>query len=287
MQNSIIAFRAETNYYPGSKEMNMIKRIIIALFLLAVLTGAVQAYVVTIDAPEEIQAGAPLEVTGTTTFPAGTQFDIILYRTQFTTPELVDRRMIIVDGSKVFDASFPTTNLPAGQYKVEVQFLQDPGSSLGSSSVTLKLVNLIDRSGEIILTVPKEQNLDEALIIEGYIPEIGVTTISITIDGPKGFSLPEQNIRTTTTLGSKDGHFSKKVEVTEPGNYYVNFYDPKGFIAQTRYSVTGSSENPPSTSQTPGTPVTTLPPSPGLSLPLAGIIAGLVSAAAIAAWKKR
>ena len=287
MQKPIIAFRTETNYYPGSKELDMVKRIIVALLLLAVLTGAVQAYVVTIDAPAEIQAGAPLEVTGTTTFPAGTQFDIILYRTQFTTPELVDRRMIVVDESKVFDASFPTTNLPAGQYKVEIQFLQDPGSSLGSSSVTLKLVNLIDRSGEIILTVPKEQNLDEALVIEGYIPEIGVTTITITIDGPKGFSLPEQNIRTTTTLGSKDGHFSKKVDVTEPGNYYVNFYDPKGFIAQIRYSVTVSSENPLSTPQTPGTPVTNLPPSPGLSLQLAGIIAGLVSAAAIAAWKKR
>ena len=265
----------------------MVKRIIVALLFLAVLTGVVQAYVVIIDAPAEIQAGAPLEVTGTTTFPAGTQFDIILYRTQFTTPELVDRRMIVVDESKVFDASFPTTNLPAGQYKVEIQFLQDPGSSLGSSSVTLKLVNLIDRSGEIILTVPKEQNLDEALVIEGYIPEIGVTTITITIDGPKGFSLPEQNIRTTTTLGSKDGHFSKKVDVTEPGNYYVNFYDPKGFIAQIRYSVTVSSKNPLSTPQTPGTPVTNLPPSPGLSLQLAGIIAGLVSAAAIAAWKKR
>jgi len=286
LQNPIIAFRAETNYYPGSIELDMIKRIIVALLFLAVLTGVVQAYVVIIDAPAEIQAGAPLEVTGTTTFPAGTQFDIILYRTQFTTPELVDRRMIVVDESKVFDASFPTTNLPAGQYKVEVQFLQDPGSSLGTSSVILKLVNLIDRSGEIILTVPKEQNLDEALVIEGYIPEIGVTTITITIDGPKGFSLPEQNIRTTTTLGSKDGYFSKKVDVTEPGNYYVNFYDPKGFITQLRYSVTASEATPTAT-ETPGAMETTLLPSPGLSSPLAGMIAGLASAATIAAWKKR
>ena len=188
----------------------MKKRIILALLSLALLFGAVQAYVVTIDAPAELQAGAPLEVTGTTTFPAGTQFDIILYRTQFTTPELVDRRMIVVDESKTFDASFPTTNLPAGQYKVEVQFLQDPGSSLGSSSETLKLVNLIDRSGEIVLTVPKEQKLDEALVIGGYIPDIGVATITMKIDGPKGYSLPDQNVRTTTTLGSKDGYFFKK-----------------------------------------------------------------------------
>jgi hypothetical protein len=263
----------------------MKKRIILATLSLALLFGAVQAYVITIDAPAELQAGAPLEVNGTTTFPAGTQFDIILYRTQFTTPELVDRRMIVVDESKTFDASFPTTNLPAGQYKVEVQFLQDPGSSLGSSSVTLRLVNLIDRSGEIVLTVPKDQSLDEALVVKGYIPDIGVATITLKIDGPKGYSLPDQNIRTTTTLGSKDGYFSKKVDVTEPGNYYVNVYDSKGFITQLRYSVTVSPEVTATIPEMTGMPATTLPPSPGLPVPVAGMIAGLAAAAAVAARK--
>ncbi|MDD1706377.1 MAG: hypothetical protein LUQ12_04990 [Methanoregulaceae archaeon] len=265
----------------------MRKRIIPALLFLALLVGAVQAYVIAIDAPEEIQAGAPLEVTGTTTFPAGTQFDIILYRTQFTTPELVDRRMIVVDESKTFDASFPTTSLPAGQYKVEIQFLQDPGSSLGSSSVTIRLVNLIDRSGEIVLTVPKDQSLDEALVIEGYIPEIGIATITLKIDGPKGYSLPEQNIRTTTTLGSKNGYFSKRVNVTEPGNYYVNVNDSKGFIAQLRYSVTDSPVVTETTTETPGVTGTTLPASPGLPVPVAGMIAGLIIAAALVAWKRK
>lgn len=266
----------------------MKKRIIVALLSFALLIGAVQAYVVTIDAPAEIRAGAPLEVTGNTTFPVATQFDIILYRSQFTTPELIDRRMIIVDESKAFDASFPTTNLPAGQYKVEVEFLKDPGSSLGSSSVTVRLVQLIDRSGEIVLTVPKDQALDEALVIEGYIPDIGIATITMKIDGPKGYSLPEQHIRTTTpTLGSKDGYFSKKVDVTEPGNYYVNVYDAKGFITQLRYSVTSAPEVTATSPGTSGTDSPTLPPSPGLSVPVAGMIAGLASAAALVAWKRR
>jgi hypothetical protein len=265
----------------------MKKRIILALLFLALLTGAGQAYVVTIDAPAEIQAGAPIEVTGSTTFPAGTQFDLILYKIQSSSPEIIDTRMIVIDESKTFDASFPTTNLPAGSYKVEVQFLQDPGSSLGSSSVTVREVTLIDRSGEIVLTVPKEQVLNEALLIEGYIPNIGIATITLKIDGPKGYSLPEQNIRTTTTLGSKDGYFSKKVDVTDPGNYYVNVYDSKGFIAQLRYSVTDTPEGTPITPETPGTQVTNLPPSPGLSVPLAGILAGLASAAALIIWKRR
>ena len=262
-------------------------RIIPALLFLALLSGAAQAYIVTFDAPAEILAGAPIEVTGSTTFPAGTQFDLILYKIQSSSPEIIDTRMIIVDESKTFDASFPTTNLPAGSYKIEVQFLQDPGSSLGSSSVTVREVTLIDRSDEIILTVPKEQNLNEALVIEGYIPDIGVATITLNIDGPKGYSLPDQNIRTTTTLGSKDGYFSKKVDVTDPGNYYVNVYDSKGFITQLRYSVTDKPEGTAPTQETPGTQGTNLPPSPGLSVPLAGILAGLVSAAAIISWKRR
>ena len=265
----------------------MKKRIIPALLFLALLTGAAQAYIVTFDAPAEIQAGAPIEVTGSTTFPAGTQFDLILYKIQSSAPEVIDTRMIIVDESKSFDASFPTTNLPAGAYKIEVQFLQDPGSSLGSSSVTVREVNLIDRSGEIVLTVPKEQNLNEALVIEGYIPDIGVATITLNIDGPKGYSLPDQNIRTTTTLGSKDGHFSKKVDVTDPGNYYVNVYDSKGFITQLRYSVNDKPEGTVPATDTPGTQVTNLPPSPGLSVPLGGMLAGLASAAALVSWKRR
>jgi hypothetical protein len=265
----------------------MKKRIIVALLSLVLFIGAVQAYVITIDAPAEIQAGAPIEVTGNTTFPVGTQFDIILYQVQFTTPSLVDRRMIIVDDSKSFDASFPTTNLPAGPYKIEVQFLQDPGASLGSSSVTLKEVSLIDRSGEVVLTVPKDQKLKDALFIEGYISNLGIATITLKIDGPKGYSLPSQNIRTTTLPGSKDGHFSKKIDVAEPGNYYVNIYDSKGFVTQLRYSVTDSSEGQATPPETSGTQATPFPTSPGLSVPLGGMMAGLALAAALVAWKRR
>jgi len=265
----------------------MKKRIILSLLFLALMTGAAQAYIVTFDAPAELQAGAPIEVTGSTTFAVGTQFDLILYKTQFSTPEIIDRRMIVVDESKTFDASFSTTSLPAGMYKIEVHFLKDPGSSLGSSSVTVREVRLIDRSSEIVLTVPKEQDLKDALVIEGYIPNIGVATITLNIDGPKGYSLPNQNIRTTTTLGSKDGHFSKKVNVTDPGNYYVNVYDAKGFISQLRYSVSASPSVTATAIETSVPEGTTQAPGPGLSVPVAGMLAGLVAAAALVARKRR
>ena len=270
------------------------KRILVCLLAVALFCSAVQAYIITFDAPAELRAGVPIEVTGTTNFPDGTQFDIILYKAQFTTPAVIDRRMIIVDPGKNFSASFPTTNLEAGTYKIEIQFLKDPGSSLGSSSVIMRQVSLIDRSGEIVLKAPVDQTLEEALLIEGYIPNIGVATITLRIDGPRGFTIPGRHIRTTTTLAGKDGHFSEKIAITEPGNYYVSVNDAKGFITQIRYSVTAA----PLVSTTPtpeetgtggpgGEETPAIPATPATPLAPAVIIGSLAAAAAIAAWKRQ
>jgi hypothetical protein len=252
------------------------RNILFLLPVLILLCATADAYILVIDAPVELQAGAPLLVTGNTTFPTGTQFDIILYKLQFTAPEEVGSRVIIVDASKTFDAAFATTGLTPGQYKVEVQFLDTMASSkLGSGSATVKVVNLIDRSNEIYLSAPKNQTMHEALLIQGYIPDLGIATITMKISGPQGFSLPDQYVRTTTELGKKDGLFSKKVDVTEPGNYYVNFYDQKGFIAQVIYSVT----LPSVTAVTPEATEEQIPvptPTPRLPFPLAGIVGAMV-----------
>lgn len=265
----------------------------VSLFVLALLCGGVQAYVISFDAPAELRAGVPLEVTGTTNFPDGTQFDIILYKAQFTTPAVVGRRMIIVDAEKDFSASFPTTDLEAGPYKIEIKFLKDPGSSLGSSSVTMRQVTLIDRSGEIVLTASRDQTIDEALLVAGYIPNLGVATITLQIDGPRGFTLHDRHVRTTTTLAGKDGYFSEKIVVTDPGNYYVSVYDAKGFISQIRYSVTSGPVVPATTiPEETGTPepgedaTPSIPLTPSLPLTPVVIFGSLVAATAIAARKK-
>ncbi len=262
----------------------MIKRIFFLILAFTLLCGMAEAYVVFIEVPPNLQAGVPLVVTGNTTFPEGTQFDIVLYKLQFTTPEEIGRRVIIVDNSKTFDASFATTGLPAGPYKIEIQFLEGMESRLGSDSVTIQQVNLVDRSSEIYLTAGKDQTLDEALLIEGYIPDIGVATITLKINGPEGFSLPDQFVRTTTQPGKIDGHFSIRVNVTEPGNYYVNFYDQKGFITQVKYSVTRPAPATPSP-----VPTETASPAPtatpGLTFPVTDCI-GCLAAMAILAWKK-
>ncbi|NYT20644.1 MAG: hypothetical protein GKC07_02445 [Methanomicrobiales archaeon] len=262
------------------------RRILFFLLSAALLCGAVQGYVLSIEAPGELRAGAPLLVSGTTTFPAGTQFDIVFYKLQFTTPQEIGRRMIVVGESKEFDASFPTTGLEAGHYKVEVQFLKDPGSKLGSDSVTLQQVEIIDRSGEIFLTAPRDQVLGEALLIEGYIPDLGVATITLRISGPAGFSLPDQFVRTTTQPGKVDGWFSYKVPVTEPGNYYVEIYDREGFMATVKYAV----ERPAPVTTPAGTETSPsdAPTSPSaVPFPLAALAAGLAGAVVICAGRRQ
>lgn len=261
--------------------MHDMKSAVILLLCLFCLAGSVQAYVLTISAPSEITAGAPLEVTGDTTFPVGTQFDIVLYKLQPSTPSEVARRMVVIDDSKSFQVSFPTTGLESGNYKAEVKFSTDPGQKLSSDSVTLRTIKISDRSGEIVLTVDTEQELGEALRIEGYIPKAGVTTITMKINGPQGAVVPPQDIRTTTQLGKDDGYFSKTIKVEERGNYYVDFYDIKGFMATIQFMV--DSPATATVSQVPDSPNASsdVPVLPRASAPLAGCMAGILGAGAI------
>jgi hypothetical protein len=264
------------------------RRVLFLLPALLLLCGAVQAYIVVIDAPRDLQAGAPLLVTGNTTFPVGTQFEIILYKTQFTTPEEIGRRVIVVDTTKSFDASFATTSLSPGQYKVELEFFEGNAEKLGSGSTTTVIVNLVDRSDEIFLTAPANQTLPGALLIEGYVPGFGVGTLTVKVSGPEGFSLPDQYIKTTTELGRDDGIFSRKVNVTQPGNYYVSFYDQKGMITQIKYNVAGSPE-PTTSLPTPDQTVEVSPEPTGsssLPFPLAGLVGAMTVLVIFARLKK-
>lgn len=256
------------------------------LVMSAGLVAGVSGYILTIDAPEKVQAGVPLLVTGSTTFPAGTEFDLVLYRLIQPVPEMIERRIVVVDETKTFSESFSTLGLVPDQYKVEVAFPSDRSTSLGSGSTTLKQFNIVDRSDEIVLTVPTEQPVGEALVIRGYIQDIGVATINIKITGPSGFTAPALDIRTTTMPGRTDGQFTRIVEVTEPGNYYVTFSDARGHMATIKFTVA----SPPTVTETTATPTenaTDEPPATIVPFPLFGTALGLFTAAALSTMKKR
>jgi hypothetical protein len=223
------------------------KTIGLSLVLILLCVSGAQAYVLTISAPETLQAGAPLVVTGNTTFPVGTQFTMVFSFSQITTSE-VSRRIVVVGDTKSFIVPFETTGLPGGQYKVEAELTRDLESKLSSGSVTSRVVQLIDRSGEVHITSPLNQTLGDALFIEAYISDAGEKAIEIGVTGPNGLVFGPRYISTTTQPGKTDGYIVKRVAVTDIGNYYVQFADAEGYIGTYKFTV---SEPIPATSATP------------------------------------
>lgn len=266
------------------------KRAVFSLLCTLCLVQGVLAYELTIEAPGQVRAGVPIEVTGNTTFPVGTEFDLVLYRLQTTMPEPVFEKTVVVSDTKSFEVTFPTMGLSPGEYKIEVRFRSDPGSKLSSGSVTTRMVRITDRSGEIVITSAKDQVIGEALRVEGYVPGGGVVTLTIKVTGPQGAVIPPEDIRTTTVLGKDDGFFSRMIPVSEKGNYYVDFFDVKGYITTARFSVSepgaitvlSTERNPVTATESPS--LTSPAASP---FPLAGGIAGLVIVALAFSGRKK
>jgi hypothetical protein len=150
--------------------------------------------------------------------------------------------------------------------------------------VTVKLVNLGDRSGEITINSPFTQNVDEALRIEGSIRKAGNNGVEIEVRGPSGPIFGPQWIETKNDLKSGDGQFIKTIPVGTRGDYNVNFQDVNGFIGTITFHVTSTSpttgaatvSTPPTTRVTTRPPVTIIvTPTPTKSplSPVSGLIA--------------
>ena len=209
------------------------KRIILIALCLMCITGTVSAYGLYLSCPEIVRAGLPLKCSVDSDFPAGTTFNIVFYRTQYTTTEIKRQSLTIQENQLTQYMLLDTKGLPGGNYKVEVQYT----GGLRSDSVTLQLVNVIDRSGEITITAPMTQNQDEALRIEGSLSKGGNEGIEIEVRGPEGKVFGPQWIGTTSDLRSGAGVFTRQQTVTGPGEYEVQFSDAKGFIGTVTFLV--------------------------------------------------
>ncbi len=221
---------------PGFSYMRSFAYGILTLLLLAMLASSVEAYIITIDAPDKIFIGSPLVVTGNTTFPEHASFDILLYYSKYTANERA-KQTVIVDKSKQFRIAFDTRGLDKGQYKVEVHDIISDNekvveSQLGSASVIRKVVQFIDRSDEIIIESPDVQELTKALTLSGQVKDAPNGVIVIRIFGPDSFTYGPEQIRTTSSDTDVNGHFSVSVPVADVGEYQVSISDKTGFIGE-------------------------------------------------------
>ena len=195
------------------------KKIVLLVMGVLFLAGVASAYQVNIDAPDSLPVGKPLVVNGTTTFGIGTPIDVVLYY-QLTTTTEIKRKIVYVQSDYTFRAVFDTTGLKTGMYKVEV-----PTSGMGDS-VTMRVVNLIDRSDDILLNSQNTQTFNGKISVAGTIRGDENSGVQIEVLGPDN----------TVVFGpfyintNYQGGFSTDVPVTEPGDYEVLFTDARGYV---------------------------------------------------------
>ena len=212
------------------------KKIVLLVMGLLFLPVIAIAYQVNIDAPETLTVGKPLVVTGVTTFPPGMSVDVVLYY-QLTTTTEIKRQVVGVRPYKTFKVVFDTIGLKTGTYKVEV-----PVNGMGDS-VTMRLVQIVDRSEEIQMDSPLHQQFTGALVVAGTIKGDENSGVQVEVVGPDGsLVLGPQFVNT-----NYEGVFSTEVPISIPGEYEVSFTDAKGFIGTRTITATG-----------PQTPVATL-----------------------------
>ena len=206
-----------------------ISLIIVAVLLLVV---PAMAYEITIDAPTSIPKGQPLVVNGTTTLPPGVSVDIVLYRSEYTSEE-ISRQTVTIQADKVFTVIFDTENLEGGQYKVEVPVAAGTGISYLGNSVTMRVVQITDRTSEIQIKSPMDQENTGTLSVRGVITGLGNSGVQISVIGPDDQTVfGPQYIKT-----NDDGSFSQNVPITKEGTYTVSFTDAKGYIGLTTFTV--------------------------------------------------
>lgn len=237
------------------------KRIILLALCLMCIAGTASAYQLYLKCPSdktdndkmsEIQVGIPLKCSVDSNFPAGTNFDIVFYESGYTSTEVSRQSAVIQENHNTQYKLIDTDGLPGGVYKIEVQFRGSDSERISSDSDILELVKLIDRSNEIEITSPLSQSTSEALRIEGSIYHLGADGVEIEVRGSDGRIFGPQWIGTTNQIQDGSGKFTKKVTVTGPGTYEVDFRDAKGYIGKVKFTVTS-----PETQGTTAIPTTT------------------------------
>ncbi|MCX6683945.1 MAG: hypothetical protein NTZ37_04360 [Methanoregula sp.] len=236
------------------------KRIILIALCLMCIAGTASAYQLYLSCPESVQVGLVLQCSIDSNFPAGTTFDVALYQSGYTATAISRQSVTIQDNQATQYKLFDTQGLPGGQYKVEIQSLGSYESRLSSDSTTLQLPKLLDRSGDITITSPMTQSIDEALRIEGSIVKAGNDGVEIEVRGPDGVVFGPQWVGTKIIIQSGAGVFTQRVAVTSPGEYDVTFRDAKGYVGVVTFTVPAPRTTTPTTIPTTTPVITTRPP---------------------------
>jgi hypothetical protein len=230
------------------------KRILIALLIIATLVAGASAVYVKLDAPETVNAGDPVVVTITNNIVGGSSYEVVLYKVGQTKRELT-RNVVTFQSGQTITTTFQTKGFEKSTYQVEIL---DPTKEIGGSSTTWRLFTVVNRSSEITFTAPLMQEDDGTLTVMGRIADLGDRGVQIVVE-----SSGENVFGPTFIQTDSSGGFSKEVEIPGPGTYGVNFTDYKGYVGTIQVQVFAITTTPPTATPTPtatGTPLTASAP---------------------------
>jgi len=231
------------------------KRIVCMTVLLLLCIGPAAAYEIKCDCPQVVYRGQVVELNGTSTLPPGYSTWLTLYEVQPLARQLGQVAIVIQQGG-VWSAEIPTAGLEGGTYKFEIyeDTMNYPYSSSSDSMVVFKV---IDRSAEIAISSPSTQDY------RGYIDVSGRVT---TEEAPPGLRIVAMNANGDDVYGplyirtDEGGYFSQSVPVESPGRYSVRFSDFKNneerYITQVTF-VLEAAALPPTPETTAGQPTST------------------------------
>lgn len=248
--------------------------VFLTILAAAVLSGTAAGYLISFDAPSWVSAGEPIAVNGTSTYPPGAQGSIIAYRDMpGNMPVSVDYQVFTTGPDGAWAATFSTDGWMATSYKLEIG--KKSNYPLGSSSVTYRFVEVIDRSKDCVVTTPATQYWQGNIAISGvaHSPEGG--HILIDVSDSSGNDI----CGTITVPVAADGVFTFSCSVPGPETYTVRYSDEKGLLTTDEVTVIPVPAVTPAPVVTPESPAApTAAPAERTPAPLAGILAGLICA---------
>ena len=208
-------------------------RAIAIIAMLLVLCNCASAYYLYLDAPANVRLGEDIYVEGSTNTPSPDVVHIIFSQVS-NFPVEISRVSIPIEerGETTFTATFETSGLDAGRYRIEG--VAESKRNFSGDSRILRVVTLEDRTSEVTLTGQREQWVSDVLKVVGNIRDFKDSSVS--------FELKRDD---TTIFGPAQvpvvhGRFEYDIPVNEPGEYILVISDYRGHIGE--YSYTLASE---------------------------------------------
>jgi hypothetical protein len=165
------------------------------------------------------------------------------------------RNVVTFQSGETITTTFQTKGFEKGTYQVEIL---DPTKTIGGSSTTWRILELVNRSSDITFTAPLTQEYDGTLTVSGKIAELGDRGVQLVVESSGGKVFGPSFIQTDT-----NGGFLKEVDIPGPGTYGVNLTDHKGYIGTIQvqvFAITTPPTTAPPTAVPTGTPVTASAP---------------------------